>query len=331
MADVTGSSMQRQEDGVTWTAGRVLCLGLALGYAIPLSLIPHEGIIDRGNYLAMAQSGPLILAGFLGEGIGAFLANEPVWFLINAVLGLFFEAEAAVAGLILVSATLAVYSVLRQSRRDLLIVVGFVLINGFLKNYVIHLRQGLAIAIFLAGYYSKRSSVRYFSCTLAAFTHSSFFFILALMIIRDVGNWMRLDPAIRLAGIGIFGLMLGALLPLVAGAVGARQAEEYEFTSAAISGIAFVFWSMMLVVLLSEGPKYIRENLLPLGGVIFYLSTYFFIEVTGRIFESILIVILISGLDLTGWRRSVFILAIFVFAGYQWLAASSRPLAGFMG
>jgi hypothetical protein len=59
------------------------------------------------------------------------------------------------------------------------------------------------------------------------------------------------------------------------------------------------------------------------------LGTYWLIEVTARIFESGLPLVLLAGLSLSGWRRVVFLFAVLGSGSLMWLMRLGQPAMGF--
>jgi len=53
------------------------------------------------------------------------------------------------------------------------------------------------------------------------------------------------------------------------------------------------------------------------------------IEVTARIFESGLLLVLLAGLSLTGWRRLTYLSAVLAFGGLSWILRVGQPAMGF--
>lgn len=111
----------------------------------------------------------------------------------------------------------------------------------------------------------------------------------------------------------LLGVSFGTCLGFIASALGARQADGYEFTMANVSGLGFIFWLGVLVLYFLEGREFLNRCSFSVGVLLFYLSTYFFIEITARIFESAMLLVLVAGLSLTGWRRLVFISAFIAY------------------
>ena len=81
----------------------------------------------------------------------------------------------------------------------------------------------------------------------------------------------------------------------------------------------FIFWSFILLLFLFQGKNFLRDNLLSCYIIIFYLIAYFYINLGARILESIIPLILISGLNLNKHSRNVFIIAFLFFSIYLFI------------
>jgi hypothetical protein len=125
------------------------------------------------------------------------------------------------------------------------------------------------------------------------------------------------------------GIATSVSLSFIAESLEARQAALYAFEATEVSGLAFLQWSILLTIMLSCDINWVRINSFAIGIVIFYLSTYWFLEVTARIFESGLIVVLLTGLTLEGWRRRTFLVIVFSAGILAWLLRVGEPSLGF--
>lgn len=292
----------------------------ALAYAAVLALMPGERFRDRDNYLAYLENAPIFMLGWLDGNVLQILANEPLWILINAGLGLAWPPEQALRVLIFVPAAIVAHRVLGVDPRHALLLIAFLLLPQVLKNHVVHLRQGLGLAVFLLGWFAHSARWRWGLWLLTPLLHSSFFFVLLLLgMARILQRWRVPLPiawgCFVCAGIGI-GLALGPL----AQAAGARQGDEVDFGAAeGVSGLGFLFWLLMLMLLMLQARSFLREHLLEVGAVLFYLATYFLSPFTARVFESTLPLVLLAGLRMRGPGRLVFLAAILAFGSLQWL------------
>lgn len=310
-------------------AYRFLILVIAALYGAVLSQIPDETFKDFANYLIYAEYSWLKLFGFANLGVVPMLANEPIWLLLNAALGSYLPPESVIRFIIFFSASSVAWFVLRQHPRQFFWLIGFLLLPMVMKINLIHLRQGAALAVFLWGWYSPGPVRRWLCMGLAPFIHASFFFVLSLLFFTKFMQRLRLASDIRALGFLLFGFVLSLCLAWVVQSAGARQAHVYEFSAADVSGLGFLVWCVVLVVWVAEGRVFLEKHAFETGIILFYLSTYWFIEVTARIFESGLILVLVTGLSLTQWRRFAFLGIILTLGGVSWLMRVDQRGMGF--
>lgn len=302
---------------------------LAIGYGAALSQIPAENFKDFSNYLIYAEYSWSRLLWFLDRGVLETLANEPVWLMINAALGALLPPEAVVRTIIFASSTLVAGNVFRAKPDKFVWLVLFLMLPNVLKNHLIHLRQGLAVAFFLWGWFSPHRFVRLALIALTPFIHASFFFVLLVFWVTQSMVRLRLGPDIRAFVLLAMGVSVAVALGWLAAALGARQANEYQFSMAEVSGLGFLFWLSVFALMSMNGRRFLREHAFETGLIVFYLATYWLVEVTGRIFESGLLLVLLAGLALNGWRKTVFLVAISVYGALMWLISIGQPAAGF--
>lgn len=307
---------------------------IALIYAVVLTYANSDQLDDHSFYVNYATIPAYLIHYYLGNGYISLLFNEPIWLCLNWLLSVFLEPEQIIRSIVFVSAFVTAYVVLSQgARKHFIILLLFLLLPQVIKNNLIQLRQGLAVAIFIAGWYSTRASLRRVTALITPFIHSSFFFILAiaatikfLSAMRFSG--LRISSSIKLISIITICMSMAFLGLTVAAYLGARQGVGYEQWGEDVSGIGFVFWFCMLLNYLAEGEEYLRQNMLSISIIIFYLAAYFVSPISARVFESVLLIILISGLSLTHWRKWCFYsLFVFYFCS-QWYSRLGLPLLG---
>jgi hypothetical protein len=302
---------------------------LSFAYGITLAGLPLEVFKDRANYLIYAADSWRILVGYWEQGPLAAMANEPLWLLINAGLATALPAEAVLSLIIFAPATALAWAVLRREPGQIAWLFLFLLSPQVLKNHIIHLSQGMAVATFIAGWYASSRPRRWLLVGATPFIHSSFFFILLLLALTNAMQRLKFSGDIRATLFATAGIGIGLNLGWIASLLGAQQAQWYDFSMGDVSGAGFLFWTMVFVVLCLQGHAFVRRHTFELGVIVFYLATYFFIEVTARIFESGLLAILIAGLHLTGWRRPVFLSLIVSYTTMQYALRIREPWLGF--
>jgi len=302
------------------TAARWWPIVGALIFASTLSSLPGELFKDRDNYTAYLEFAPANLLVWLDRDLVSILTNEPIFLLMNAAMATLFSVEQALKLLIFVPAVIVAYHVLRASPRNAVYLLAVLLAPALLQKHIVHLRQGLAISIFIVGWFTVSPRLRWSLIALTPFVHASFFFVLGLMAAGWALRKLRLPPWVCVCVFAMLGITIGLSLEDLARATGARQSEEYEFAVAqGISGAGFLFWCAMLGLFLIQSRRFLREHALEVGSVAFYLSTYFLSPVTARVFESTMLIVLLSVLKMTGSGRLAFMTAIVLFVLLQWL------------
>lgn len=297
-------------------------------YGIALSSLPVDAFVDRDNYLVYASSSHEIASYYMRQGLWSVFFNEPVWLAVNVLIATILSPEDVLRTTILFSSSVTAFLVLRNNQRDFIFLVLILLLPQVLKNNIIHLRQGFAIAVFLCGWFSGRQNIRYALFLLACLIHSSFFLIAFLIILNHFLVRFRMGYEIRAAIVFSGGVFVGFLGLWVAGLLGARQAAEYVGDSAAVSGLGFLFWSIVAVLFCLQGRRFLRENSLQFSIIVFYLSTYFLLPVTARVFESGILLVLLSLLGLTSYRKHFFIVLFGMYFLFQWVPRLALPWLG---
>lgn len=299
----------------------VLIVVIAFTYAYILMNLPLFEFQDRQNYLVYAQSSDNVLRGNQARGILPLIFNEPIWLLINIWLRNILEPKNVMKTIIFMASFLSSYSFVKLSNsktRNILLMVILLLLPVILKNYITHLRQGLAIGLFMFGMlFSDWRRIAFVVVT--PFIHSSFFFIIFLTQIDKIILWFaNFETKTRIATVFIIGIILSLNLGQIAAFLGDRRLHIYNFTARDISGLGWLFWFIVLIVMVSAGKRYLKQYSISAYCITFYLATYPFIEVTARIFESSILIVILDLLNLKGWRKYTFLFLILVNGSLQW-------------
>ena len=304
-------------------------LALSLLYGGLLASLPLYAFLDRINYLNYAKYSWNILRHYWARGPLVYLVNEPLWLLINTGLSKVFSPDNVLIIIIFVPASLVAWNILKQDKRQFIWLLFFLVLPQVIKNHIIHLRQGVAIAVFITGWFCDRRLIKWLLIISSPLIHASFFFVLGLLLMAKLASKIKLEADLRTLMFAMFAIVIGFTLGWMAYVFGARQAYTYSFTMTDVSGLGFFFWVTILVVMCSEGLKFVQRYAFEIGTIIFYLGTYFLIEVTARIFESSLLLVLLAGLRLTGWRRAMFLFLIVSYGILQYAMRINKPWLGF--
>jgi len=297
----------------------ILLICFSLTYGFVLQALPMSWFLDRHNYINYADSSFNVLANFSASGLLPMLANEPIWLLINIALAQFFDPEAVVRVVIFVSTSILTYCIIKKNPKNAIWLLFFLLMPQLLKNHTTHLRQGLAMAVFYAGFFSRSVFGGRLLMALSPFIHASFFFILPIVLLPPLLKKLRYAIDVRLFVLAGFALVASLFLGFIASFFGARQVNYYDFEMTSVSGLGFVFWAIVFSLFIMQGKNFWNKYQEAIGVLVFYLCSYFLIEVTARILESGLPLILLAGLALTKWRRWAFISAFMLYGTIQWV------------
>lgn len=303
-------------------------LVLAFIFASFLTFLPIDAFYDRANYLIYAQDSINIFYRYFDRGLIHAFSNEPLWLGINILLSSFFSPENTLRFIIFASSFIASFLVIKNNSKYFFLVVAILILPQVIKNDIVHLRQGLAVAVFLIGWYSSNKKVKLVFIGASAFVHASFFFVDFILFVTWFLRYLRLSTGLRAVVVAAMGFVLSAGLIFITAKLGARQAVEYSDVSASVSGLAFIFWGAILFLYLSEGIKFSQEKAFEISALVFYLSTYFFMPVTARIFESATLLVLLAGMYLTKWRRWAFLGAFIFYFVFSYLPRLSQPMLG---
>jgi len=314
------------QEGCTFSS-----LIISIAYAIFLSGLPVDGFRDRENYLGYAEYSLDIFQFNIDQGVGYALANEPLWLLINILLSFFLNPEDCVRVIVFFSSFVVSFLILRADRKYFFLLFLFLLLPQVLKNHIIHLRQGLAIAVFLLGWFSQNKSLRWLFIILSAFIHSSFFFVVLLLFLNNVFLMLSFSSGWLILLYLLVGLFLDFSGVKFAAQLGARQVAEYQSVETGASGLGFILWLFFSGILILEGKNFMRRHSFSLCVLMVYLSTYFSLSFTARIFESTLLLVLLSGLHLTSYRKLAFYGLFTVYFLFDWYRRIELSGFGWVG
>jgi len=299
---------------------KVLCFFLAAFFSILLTSLPVDGLVDRASYLLYPSNSPILLLQNFSLGLFPLLANEPLWLAINSLLSIFISAENVIRAIIAFSSFTTFYLALKNTNvKYFYIVILFLLLPLVLKNNLIHLRQGFGVAIFLIGWFSTTNKVKYFFYICAALIHSSFIVILFGILGVNFLMFLKLSHGIRSVMYLFIGIVVGLAGLYLAQFIGARQGGEYsDSASQNASGLGFIYWGFVLVLFVMQGKVFLRYNTQIIFFLILYLSTYFILPVTARIFESVVLLVLLASLRFKVKYKRIFQLVFCLYFFLVW-------------
>lgn len=282
-------------------------------------IIANFANIAHPQYLIYAENSTLILFRYIDRGLISFLVNEPVWLFVNIFLGHFLEPFRVIETIAFFSSTLLAYTLLIKSPRYFFLLLLILLLPIVLRYRITGFRQGLAISLFVWAWFSYNKSLKYALYFIIPLIHASFFYVFLILFYSHYSLRIKLAFDIRTLIFISSGLFISFFSLTVASIFGARQGEEYATSGTDVSGFAFIFWCTVLIVFLSQGRCFLRKNNFQMAALVFYLSSYYFFPLAGRIFESVVILVIFSGLQLAGVRFYFFTILILSYFLGTWI------------
>jgi hypothetical protein len=231
---------------------------------------------------------------------------------------LIFQPEQVVRIIILFSSVLFSYALAKKLRaKNFLLVLLILLFPQVLQNYITHLRQGLALALFMYGILNTQRAKTY--TLFAAMIHSSFYFILVFQLLEMILIKMRLNFHLKVMAYFISSVLLIIVVDSFANLIGDRRGGQYSSEDIQVSGLGWIFWLIFFFLLLFRSyPLFKKPNgALPI--FTFYLTSYFNLAFVARIFESMLPYIFTGLKDLKPKYYYLLFGLLFSFCLAQWV------------
>ena len=279
----------------------------AFFYAIVLSFLPQEIFLDRVGYFDIIGRGLIYLEGYFASGWLSGMTNEPLFLWLGGTLSQFIAPQEVTRLVVLVPAFLVAYYTLKHDEKSFWILLLFLLLPQVLKNHLIHIRQGFALSLFMVGWYTGKR----FWMALSPFIHASFFIIGGWWLLNEILDRYKVKFEWGIAWILGYAALLALFLGDIAGLFGARQASYSYGVLQEVSGLGFLYWGGITGLFFLQGKTFIEKHRFPIGILLIYLCTYYFVKLSPRIFESGLLVVLVTILTFEKWKKLTIFLLVF--------------------
>ena len=266
---------------------------------------------DRVNYLNYARESYEILEFLLNGNIYYFFINEPAWLVVNIILSYFFDIQYVPLAIGLITYLLSVNYVLKKvNKRYILFILVLFLMPQIYKSFLVHLRQGLAIAVYLSAFLVENRRNKYSLIMCSGLIHNSF---IPILLIHITYQYFLKKYSTRLI-IGFtftVSIIIGLYLFEIISLFGFRQHNNYDNIKYSVSGLGFIFWGLILFVFLLSNRITLRKNLICIVPLCIYLSFYYINPLSARFLESYLIIIISSITLLPNFKFYVSYLLLF--------------------
>jgi hypothetical protein len=190
------------------------------------------------------------------------------------------------------------------------------LFNPYLIDVALSsIRNGLAWAFFIVGLGTRSKTLTAALFLTGMFTHSSVLVLAIFYYFTQFASRYIKGKTLLLGGLGV-GIFIGLGLTvgneLVLGAIGDRRVGE-NYLAGSGSLIQASLWSILLFFQCTSGRSYIRDNILVITVLAWYLTMVPFVSFSSRILGAFLPVIAVSAMNLSPRKRQIF---VFLYFGY---------------
>lgn len=283
-------------------------LFLAIAVATAFTALPIDIFKDRENYFYYASDALAILQDHFGQSLLVGMTNEPLWLLLNSLLGYFFSPENVVRIIIFVPAFITMHFVFKAKPKYWLLMLFFLLDTHSLTNHIHHLRFALAVSVMLIALQVSEQKIRYAILALTPFIHAGFFVIAPIYFSSQM--LVRYKKNVPMLVFLVFSTLIFVVLVFYVvdtGELRPRQVDRYIQFDARVGGGLFVMWSCVLVLFISQGYAFCEKHLFPIMIIVLYLCLYFVMPGVKRFLEGVIWLIIVAALSLSAYRRWAFI------------------------
>lgn len=296
---------------------RSIYIGLTIIIGLLLIVPPNvTWAVDRLNYLDYANYSHLTLGRYYESGLGTVFSNEPLFLLINIFLAFIFSPENVVRIIIFSSTFLVLYNLGEKTNFSLWVLSFFVLIPQFNKNHIIHLRQGLALGVYLLSLNQKDNKISWLLKVLAVLIHTSIAFMILFELLDCVIEKLKIKYKYKMLIVAALFLVFVNSFSLMSLFIADRRFKEYTFSIATnASGLGFILWFFVGIFFITLA-KRTYTNRLCFYGIIFYLVSYYFVEFGARVFENVIPLIIVGMINEENKKNRLLYIAFLIFYGF---------------
>jgi len=313
-----------------------LFIFIALLYAYVILYLPVLTSKDSASYYVYANIAMEELFRAFESGVISGLLREPVWLLLISFVSYIFawNHDYVLFSISFFSSFMAAYSSLGRIKGGASAVVMLLLLTSsfFIGNFVTHLREGVALAIFLIGLNAKNSIIKNILLSITPFIHVVFFIILSMYYFSMLLSKLKVSKFIvfflAVTGMIIMSVVVNYFLE----GSSFRQASAENAVSG--SGVGFLYWLVYLLVISSIYIFYKKRSftvisLMSLFVLMFYLMNYYYFYAAARVLEVGLFFVAISAANSGHVEKYFFIAYVSLFVSVGWLLRLSEYNLGY--
>lgn len=295
---------------------------LIFGYSFDL-------VKDRTNYQAYFKLGANLFVG--GLGFDSILSEPGFIIFMVATSALFDNAIMAVRGLIAISSFIFSFSLLKIDRLSWGIKLLVLFSPWILVNYVMTLRQGLALALFMYAYFHGSPRVKIIVYSVLPLIHYLFWIVIGLLVTATIIRKLKISVGVASLLFLLISCSILIVLYLLILDYDIFSSGELNKLLAVYQnkldfeiGFGWLFWFLVFIIFFSQRLSFIKENYLPLLFLLLYLTLTPFFPPISRVMQvgaPIILVAALRNFGLSGSRR-IMLLYMITFHIFYFLVLS---------
>jgi len=276
-----------------------ITLSLALAKIDLILGVDSSDIKDRVNYLKYVIHIDYLLQSIKYNSELVFF--EPLFLCVVYVFNIICLTPLyTINAIVFVSATVAFLMLLQKGSVNFFWSLVIFLFPWFLVSYLMNLRQGLAIGVFLIGWFLFSGKQRIFILLLTPLIHYSFYFILISLLIIKLLATLRINPRLTVLLSLATGISQGFMVFYLSPYLVPDQLSGLYTDIGAYFGMGFIFWAVIFLTFFIQNNDFIKTHLFPIFGIGNYLGAVIIFSPFSRVLQNIVVFVLIAGFSLNG-------------------------------
>ena len=279
-------------------------------------------ITDRLNYHQHVINSEIFFLRSFNIGFPLLFFFEPLYYLIIYIFSLFnFTPEITIKIIIFLLTFITIHTVYKRTKIPLFWILMMSLTPILIANFVMTIRQGLAMCFFLYGYFYFRDWKKTFFILLTPLIHYLFYIV---VIIYFIANNLIKKEKVNVKKVIFITLIVSSFISVVIfkiiNYIGLSKLESYvDDNQSGVLGFGFIFWFAILTLFIFEGKTFLKNNLMPVMLISFYLGTVLFFAPFSRVLQATSAIVLIAGFNLTNYRNFIYKIMIILFVLYMFI------------
>jgi hypothetical protein len=281
--------------------------------------IEPSQITDRQNYHLHVVNAENFFLRSYSIGFPLVLFFEPLYYFIIYIFSLSnLNPEFIIKFIIFLIILITTRLIQNKTKISIYWIILMSLTPILIANFVMTIRQGLAMTFFLYGYFQYKEWKRILFILLSPLIHYLFYIVIILYFISNKlikKNNFNVNKIITITL--ITSSIISIIIFKIINFIGLAKLESYvDDNQSGIIGFGLVFWFAILILFMLEGKLFLKNNIFPVMLISFYLGTVLFFAPFSRVLQATSPIVLMTGFKLTNYRNYIYKIMIILFVLY---------------